>query len=209
MFKLVGLGAVLALVFCCCCSMGTYLPESLGQGGPTSWQDLFDNTQAEDSDAQSSAEPSTSGDEGDVGGIPLLGDKLPNITSPVGETEIEVGQIGEIADIPVYPKAEPVSEKVNVPGALSALLGQWQSGMQEEGVAYALYSTSDAPTKVVAWYKTEMVSQGWKTEMALDIGDGSVASFSKSGQDGGALIYTFDDTESGRTTIFVLRGTKD
>lgn len=211
MFKLVGLGAVLLLGLCCCCSMGTYVPESLGLGDPTSWQDLVDTTQTEDSDASSSIEPSTSGDEDGSGGVPLLGDNLPAVPNPLaGGTELEVGQMGDIGDIPVYPNAEPVSEKVDVPVALSALMGQWRSGLQNEGVAYALYSTSDAPSKVASWYKTEMPNQGWKSEMALDgIGDGSVLSFSKSASGGSALIYTFNDEESSRTLMFILRGSGD
>ena len=206
MFKLVGLGAVLALVFSCCCSMGTFLPEKLGQGGPTSFQDLLEQIEEEPSDTY----PSTSDDEEESDDAPLFGGKLPELPNPLGETEIEVGKMGQIGDLPVYPGAQPVSEKVSVPGALSALMGQWQTDLEGEGVAYALYSTSDTPAKVAGWYKTEMPQQGWKTEIALEgIMEGSVLSFSEASGDGGVLIYTFEDSESGRTLIFALRGARD
>lgn len=206
MFKLIGLGAVLALVFFCCCSLGTFLPETLGLGGATSVQDLLEQIVDEPSDTY----PSTSDDEEESDDAPLFGGKLPNLPIPLGETEIEVGKMGQIGDLPVYPGAQPVSEKVSVPGALSAMMGQWQTDLEDEGVAYALYSTPDAPAKVTGWYKTEMPKQGWKTELALEgIMEGSVLSFSEASGDGGVLLYTFEDSESGRTLIFVLRGSGD
>jgi hypothetical protein len=206
MFKLFGLGAVLALVFFCCCSIGTSLPERLGLGGATSFQDLLEQIEEEPSDTYSS----TSDDEEESDDAPLFGGKLPELPIPLGETEIAVGKMGQIGDFPVYPGALPVSEKVSVPGALSALMGQWQTDLEGEGVAYALYSTSDTPAKVAGWYKTEMPQQGWKTEIALEgIMEGSVLSFSEASGDGGVLIYTFEDSESGRTLIFALRGARD
>jgi hypothetical protein len=206
MFKIIGLGAVLALVFFCCCSLGTSLPERLGLGGPSSFQDLLEQIEDEPSETYSS----TSDDEEDSDDAPLFGGKLPVIPNPLGESEIDVGKLGQIGDVPVYPGAQPVSEKVSVPGAVSALMGRWSTDLEDEGVAYALYSTPDAAAKVAGWYKTEMTGLGWKTEMALEgILEGSVLSFSEASGDGGVLIYTFDDSESGRTLIFVLRGSVD
>ena len=125
---------------------------------------------------------------------------------PLVGTEIEIGSVGDISDIPGFPGAQAVTGNVNIPGAVGAIMGQWKDDLEKEGVAYALYSTGDTPGEVSAWYQAQMPGQGWKTEMALDIPQqGSILAFSNQQRVVSSIFYVFGDSDSGETMIFMLR----
>ena len=207
MFKLVGLGAIMATMFACCCSMGTFLPDMLGANGPTSFQDLLQqaDSSGEEQGASGPFFQATPEEGADSAGLSLFGHTLPEITNPLGETEIEIGQVGEITDIPQYPGAEAATGNVSIPGAVGLLMSRWKDDLEKEGVSYALYSTADTSRQVSEWYQSEMPGQGWKNEMAVDVQQGALLAFSNEQKEVSSLFYVFGDGDSGETMIFVLR----
>ena len=208
MFKMVGLGAIVALTFMCCCSMGTFLPDMLGANGPTSFQDLLEQADGADEEVGNSGPFFQSTPEGDSGtqGGSLFGEQFPGIQNPLGETKVEIGKVGEITDIPPYPGAQAVTGNVSIPGVVGGLMGRWRDDMEREGVAYALYSTRDTSSEVSEWYQGEMPDAGWKTEMAVAVPQqGALLAFSNERKAVSSILYVFGDDDSGETMIFMLR----
>jgi len=198
----------MALMFMCCCSMGTFLPDMLGANGPTSFQDLLEQADSADQTQGDSGpffQATPQGSEGSAGGS-LFGGQIPGIPNPLGETEVEIGKVGEITDIPPYPGAQAVTGNVSIPGAVGVLMGRWKDDLEKEGVAYALYSTGDTPGEVSEWYQAEMPGEGWKTEMAVAIPQqGALLAFSNEQKAVSSIFYVFGDSTSGETMIFMLR----
>lgn len=169
MFKLIGLGAMLAMVFACC-SLG-----GLTSGG------------------------------GDSPGIPLPGGNLP--IPGLGKTEVDLTQMGELGDVPIYPGAQSAGEKAELPALFGIFLEQFKAGLEKEGAGFGLYTTSDSVSAVTQWYQTQMPVNGWTATPGLEQAGGSgMLMFERKSDNSSLLILTFEDSDTKQTQIFLLRG---
>lgn len=137
-------------------------------------------------------------------GLPLPGGKLP--IPGLGETEIDVTQLGELQGVPVYPNAQPLKQKVKLPGLAGALLGQFKANLASEGVEFGLYVTPDSVAQVTQWYKTQMPLNGWTATPGLGEATEAGGMLIFSSADHNLFILAFEDSETKQTQIFLMRG---
>ncbi len=112
--------------------------------------------------------------------------------------KVEIGT-GKVPDN--FPKDFPLYPNAKVSGSLSG------ANQGKSGGFWLTFTTSDALDKVVAYYKTNLTANGWKTTATLETGDNITWTVTKGTLEGTVTIDRASDSKE--TSILIILSEKE
>lgn len=131
-------------------------------------------------------------------GLPAIEERRP-VAKDLDETRARIGKGADLSDMPRFPRAEPGSEEIEIPGTLAALIGE----LGGRGAELRVYHTNATADEVLDWYRLRMRHAGWEQQSSpFDTDSLNLLVFKKSGATG--IICLLSEARGEQRTQIVL-----